>query len=129
MHRVLRIRDALRVRVWHLRVKRQRRYRVAVGGIEVHVFRESVCVEEIIARPSIGQIGQIRRIKIHGDFVARTVDHIFFVRLAHQIRHVAVARIVSGLPRIRSGRAHFFIDIAQIVDRFSFHNARVAAKP
>ncbi len=101
---------------------------VAVGGVEVHVFGEAVGVEEIVAGPAFGGIGEIGGVEVYGDFVAGAVDDIFFVYFFNEISYVAVARVISDLPRVGACGAYLFVDVAQIVDGIAFDDARIAAE-
>ena len=125
---VLGIFEAWRIRIGNEGVKREWRDCVSMGGVKVHVFREAIGVEKIIARPAVGKLGQIRRIKINGDLIARAVNHIFFVNLSDEVGNIAVARVVSDLSRVRTCGAHLLVDVAQIIDGIAFDDARLAVE-
>src|SRR5579862_6890988 len=99
-----------------------------MGGVEVHVFGEAVGVEEIVAGPAFGGIGEIGGVEVYGDFVAGAVDYVLFVYFFNEIRYVAVAGVVADLPRVGAGGAYLLVDVAQIVDGVAFDYAGVAAE-
>src|SRR6202451_2530134 len=71
------VRYAVGIGVWRSGVKRQWGYGVAVGGVEVHVFGEAVGVEEVVAGPAAGDIGQVSGIEIEGYFLSGAEAYIF----------------------------------------------------
>ncbi len=99
-----------------------------MGGVEVHVFGEAVGVEEIVAGPAFGGIGEIGGVEVYGDFVAGAVDDVFLVYFSDEVGYVAVARVVADLARVGACGADLLVDVAQVVDGVAFDYARVAAE-
>ncbi len=128
MEVVVRIADARWIRIRDERVEWQRRDGVAVGGVEVHVLGEAVGVEEIVARPAGGKVGQMRGVEIYDDFVAGAEDDVFVVERTNELGDVAVARVVADLARVGAGEADVFVDVSEIVLRIAFDDARIAAE-
>src|ERR1700683_1133797 len=122
------VRYAVGIGVWRSGVKRQWGYGVAVGGVEVHVFGESVGVEEIVAGPASRNIGQVRAVEICRDFVAGAEDYVFVVGFLHEVGYVAVAGVISDLAGVGTCGADVFVNVGEIVFRIGFDYAGVAAE-
>src|SRR6204780_3071931 len=67
---ILGIAHSLRIRIRHERVKGKWRAGVAVRCVKIHVLRESVGIEEIVARPAVRQFRQMRGGEINHPFIA-----------------------------------------------------------
>src|ERR1700688_4257468 len=84
---------------------RQRFDAESVRSVEIEILLESVRVKEIIAHPSCGKRGQLARIKVELDALARAKNDEAIVRGTEQIQHIAVARVVSRGASVGAGHA------------------------
>src|SRR5271156_1191793 len=122
------VRYAIGIGVWRRGVEWQWGYGVAVGGVEVHVFGEAVGVEEIVAGPAGGKIGQVRGVEVYRDFVAGAEDYVFVVGFLHQVGYVAVTGVISDLAGVGACGADVFINVGEIVFRIALDYAGVATE-
>src|SRR4029077_10135709 len=120
--RLTRIRIRAHVAEW------ERVNRIAAVGVEVHIFFVSVGDEEIVAYPARRQGGQIRRIEIERNFIARSKDDKFVVDRVEQRSHIAIARVSAGWPRVWTGGAGLFVNVFHIARRLVFDLQREAVE-
>src|SRR5450631_1174420 len=102
----------------------QRVHRIAAVGVEVHIFFVSVGNKEIIAYPAARQGGQLRRIEIERNFIARPEDGKFVVDRFEQRPHIAVTRVSASRTRVRAGGAGLFVNVLHVARRPVFNLQR-----
>src|SRR5881409_779041 len=106
--------------------ERQRFDRVAIRGVEVHVFFVAIGLEEVVARPPIGKRRQLALIEFKMSFFSGAEDCKFVIEFREQRKNVAVACVFSGLPRVWAGPAYLLVNVFHVAWRLVFNLARVA---
>src|ERR1700720_2670783 len=69
------------------------------------------------------------RIKLQGNFFAGSEDYKSIVKISQQRAYITVARVRSGLARVRTGRADFFIFVLHVSGRLGLDLPRIAVEP